>query len=133
MGNCTWETAEKEGVLIVLIETSKKFWEEGIPCSCMTDEQEPYTDPETGQYYIPEPEESGHWSGTLKEIKESLGRELTEPEVTVLSISRNFGPMPLLKDTEIQQISQFLFPKGNGSGQWYQWYQLAEKLQELLD
>lgn len=69
-----------------------------------------------------------HWGGTLDEMKKYLKRDLTDEEVTALSVTRSFGPMPSLDANEILLAQAELFPKGNNRGTSWEWWAAAEKL-----
>lgn len=72
--------------------------------------------------------ETNHWSATLDVVKEQLGRRLTDEELTVLSLSRSFGPTPFLTDAETVAITAALWPEGNGAGNRYSWCDLSAVL-----
>lgn len=72
--------------------------------------------------------QSAHWGGTLDAVREHLGRRLTEAELTALSLSRAYGPTPLLNDNTARSLIDWLFPDGNGRGEWYEWDELARKI-----
>ena len=91
----------------------QNFAELDVPNGCLSDD---------GRQYI------FHWSGTKKEIEDFLERKMTEEEITVLSISRAYGPTPSLSDEEVIQMMDRLFPKGNPYGIAYEWKELLEKL-----
>lgn len=77
--------------------------------------------------------QSGHWSSTLDEIKSAIDRRLTEEEITVFSLSRCYGPTPLLTEVDRDELLRYLWPQGNGSGSWYETYEnLADVLDRLL-
>jgi len=78
--------------------------------------------------------EHGHWSsleGLLRE--EVLKRRLSDAEITCLSLSRNFGPTPALPDELTAKISRKLFPKGNNTGGWFGWQELADAIGRMAD
>lgn len=68
---------------------------------------------------------SGHWSGTKAEMEAVLGRRLTPAEVTVLSLTRCFGPLPLIEgewdNPTWKPLFHALWPEGNGSGLYMEW------------
>ena len=70
----------------------------------------------------------GHWSGTIDLMTESLGRDLTDLEITALSLSRYFGPTPAINEHVAREIFVSIWPEGNPCGYWLDWYQLAERL-----
>jgi len=74
----------------------------------------------------------GHWSGTLGEMKEELGRELSDLEITCLSLTRNWGPTPALDDEEAVLVLEHLWPEGNAVGSWMDWIEMGEKMAELV-
>jgi hypothetical protein len=114
--------AELVEVLETLSDTASRFDRELVPECCLSDDGTQTTN---------------HWSGTLDEIREHLGRELTEAEVTVLSLSRCFGPCPALQDKDTAVIMGRLWPEGNNCGLRLEWKYLAEKLgryvEEIVD
>ena len=73
---------------------------------------------------------SPHWSGTKSHIEEVLGRKLDSSELTCLSLSRYFGPTPLLTEEESKKVMKRLWPNGNPSGLYIEWSDLAEKLND---
>ncbi len=72
--------------------------------------------------------ESNHWSATMGAMKEDLGRGLTDEEITVLSLSRCYGPTPSLQD---HALMGQLWPSGNPKGQRMGWATLAARLREI--
>lgn len=75
--------------------------------------------------------ENNHWTGTRDEMVVALGRRLLDMEVTVLSLSRAFGPIPSIPNGSEQPIWDALFPNGNECGCRLGWQELAEKLDDL--
>lgn len=106
-----------------LIETMIGLHDRGVPY-CMPEEQ----DEETGEWTDP----SGHWTGTIDEVKAHLGRDLTDREVTALSVTRDFGPMPELSEEARDWCEKQLFPYGNGRGAWWSWLDAADRLSTRL-
>ncbi len=76
-------------------------------------------------------EGDNNWSETKAEMELDLGRPLNDEEVTLLSLSRAFGPIPSFKNG-VDPTSR-LWPKGNPSGLRYDWDQLAEELIAFRD
>jgi hypothetical protein len=72
--------------------------------------------------------EDNHWSGTKEEMERELGRPLSGDEITLLSLSRGFGPTPSLGDEETRELINLLWPKGNPHGLRFEWELLAQKL-----
>lgn len=71
---------------------------------------------------------TGHWSETKSAMECHFLRRLTPREITCLSLSRAFGPMPALTDAQAVHLVDQLWPRGNQSGQWLDWTALAERL-----
>jgi len=71
---------------------------------------------------------SGHWSTVAACLREHFGRELTPEEVTLLSLSRDFGPTPCLDTESRQSLFNVLWPQGNPPGAYHTW----EEMKELL-
>ncbi len=80
-----------------------------------------------------EPEEGGtnHWSGTYDVMREKLARPLTDEEVSVLSLSRAYGPLPSVPESVRQQLIDHLWPRGNPRGLRMDWVDLANRLRSL--
>ena len=79
---------------------------------------------------------SGHWTGTLDQMREAMGladEPVADITITCLSLGRNYGPTPLLNDEEAINLLAALFPRGNPYGGWYSWALLAECLREYID
>lgn len=76
--------------------------------------------------------ENNHWSGTLAAMREHLGRQLTDEEITCLSLSRAFGPTPCVSDDDTQSLWGVLWPEGNPRGLRYDWGELAHRLLWLV-
>lgn len=71
---------------------------------------------------------SGHWSDTLDAMQAHDLRRLTEYELTCLSLSRAYGPVPVLTDSEASALVAALWPQGNATGQWLSWESLSDRL-----
>ena len=98
-------------VLVRLVAVARRLANEGVPSAAA----------------------DGHnnWSATKEAMESFLGRPLTNEEITLLSVSRAFGPTPLL-EAEWGTI-QRLWPNGNGQGLRYDWKQLTEELITFRD
>ncbi len=77
--------------------------------------------------------ESNHWTATRDVMIEELGRPLTPEEIAVLSISRAYGPVPVLSDGEVARVYSYLWPNGNSRGLRREWEGLANELSELIE
>jgi hypothetical protein len=99
-----------------IVEISEQFFSVGAPAFCWSDNKS---------------QTSNHWSGTKEEMENFFRRQLSPEEVTVLSISRCWGPTPSLKEEEAIEILNFLWPEGNAAGQRLKWDDLSQKLLEL--
>ena len=73
-------------------------------------------------------EPTNHWSATLDTMVEHLGRKLTEAEVTLLSLSRAWGPMPAIDMAERQEVLEAIWPHGNSCGLRMSWEDLRDAL-----
>ena len=91
----------------------KNFAELNVPTGCISDDGKQYT---------------FHWSGTKASIEAFLWRDMTDDEITILSLSRAYGPTPSLTDDEVVSIMDKLFPKGNPYGIVYEWEELLNEL-----
>lgn len=101
-------------MLITLIDTAKKLAAEGVPCDCLADD---------------ESSRSNHWTGTKDAMESFLGRDLSPEEVTVLSLSRHYGPTPCLGNAA--PVLRRLWPEGNPHGLRYEWSDLIEEFDRL--
>ena len=81
--------------------------------------------------YIEGHGESFDWTGTLHQMQEDLGRKCTQGEVTALSLSRNFGPVPAIPDNDQEEVLFQCWPRGNPRGWRHSWGDLAAKLAGL--
>ena len=104
-------------VVAGLAEVAGRLVEFDAPTGCWSDD---------GQTY------EGHWSGTKEAMEEHLHRQLSAEEVTLLSLSRDFGPCPSLEEEGRTPLHTFLWPDGNSSGQWIDWALLAQRIEEYL-
>ena len=81
--------------------------------------------------------ENNHWSGTWEEFKDYFGSrglpESREMCLTLLSLSRCYGPTPLLGDSEAKDVMEYLWPKGNPCGLRLEWGALNAKLVEYIN
>ena len=100
-------------VLSSLVSVARRLVETGIPT--------------TG------PCEDSHWSETKEEMELYLLRDLNDEEITLLSLSRAFGPTPLLTETMAAETIRRLWPNGNPEGLRYDWDQLVEELIAFRD
>lgn len=85
---------------------------------------------------IPDCTEYGdnNWSSTKEEMELYLGRDLIDEEITLLSLSRAFGPTPSFSDDDdARTVTRRLWPKGNEHGLRYDWEQLTEELVAFRD
>ena len=57
-----------------------------------------------------------HWSEAKHLIEEKLQRKLKEHEITILSLSLCFGPMPILNEKQQEIAVKKLWPEGNPLG-----------------
>jgi hypothetical protein len=73
---------------------------------------------------------TGHWSGTKDDMERSIGRKLDPIEVTILSLSRRYGPTPLLNNEESAELLSTIWPEGNNTGNWLGWSELLEVISE---
>ena len=101
-------------ILANLVVTAQRLADDNIP-SCDWDDND---------------RENNHWTATKVEMECCLGRSLNDEEITLLSLSRAFGPTPSFPDT---QVIQRLWPNGNPQGLRYDWDQLAEELVTFCD
>jgi hypothetical protein len=70
----------------------------------------------------------GHWTGTMLDMRSALGRDLTDCEITVLSLGRCYGPTPLLSPAEKESLIKSIWPDSNGWGGWMEWQELADEI-----
>lgn len=96
-----------------LARVARQFAENGVP-DCAWDDGR----------------ENNSWSATKEEMEIFLGRDLTDEEITVLSLSRGFGPTQWLSD---KTLVTKLWPEGNPKGVRYEWALLAEALITFYD
>lgn len=75
--------------------------------------------------------ESNHWSATLDVMREELGRDLTDVEITCLSLSRCYGPLPCIEEKDYQAVWLHLWPEGNPRGLRHDWSDLADMLRTM--
>lgn len=75
--------------------------------------------------------EDNNWTATKAEMELCLGRSLNDEEVTLLSLSRAFGPTPSFNNG-VDPTSR-LWPNGNPRGLRYDWDQLVEELITFRD
>lgn len=81
---------------------------------------------------------SGHWSSTLDEMRKAYSADtcdlvIDEAAVTLLSLSRAYGPMPFLADAEEETpLMKQLWPNGNPARNWLSWETLAKKLDAII-
>jgi hypothetical protein len=76
---------------------------------------------------------SGHWSETKEKMEDSNWTKLNPIEVTILSLSRNFGPTPLLNYEERMELFSTIWPVGNNNGNdWLGWVELMEVILRKL-
>jgi len=75
---------------------------------------------------------SNHWSGGLAEIKKIKGN-LTDAELTIYSMSLDYGPRPLLSEEEDVFLSNLLWPTGNNTGSSMAPGNIAKKLSEVFE
>jgi hypothetical protein len=52
---------------------------------------------------------SSHWTKTQEAMQVSLGRRMTDEEVTCLSLTRRYGPMPALSEDIRAHVCAYLF------------------------
>lgn len=101
-------------VLNSLVAAARRPIEAGIPETCFDGDN--------------------HWGATKEEMELSLDRDLNDEEITLLSLSRAFGPTPSFGDDRDAQIAlRRLWPNGNPTGLRYDWEQLAEELIAFRD
>ena len=86
--------------------------DKGIPCYCLDKDGK----------------ECNHWSGTKEDMEVCLGRGLYDEEVTLLSLSRCFGPSPVLSDEEWKVLLEWLWPDGNRFGLRKEWRDILTEL-----
>jgi hypothetical protein len=110
---------EIRGVLPQLITAAYAAADANLPAFC-------WEDSEIGD------KPSGHWSGTLAAIEEA-GGEITPALITILSLSRFFGPTPLLSPRAGASLMRWVFPNRNDCGGWAEWESLAETLLRLQE
>lgn len=70
------------------------------------------------------------WTATKISMETYLRRPLRDEEITLLSISRGFGPTPLLQEWN---VIRRLWPNKNVQGSRYDWDQLVEELFRFQD
>jgi hypothetical protein len=58
---------------------------------------------------------------------------MSPEEVTLLSLSRYFGPTPVLSDVMAQEVMAFVWPDGNLGGDGLDWMELAEDLDKFVE
>lgn len=107
------------------------FWDNKTPSFTWLEHCE-WKDSETGETHVSLPQKTGHWTALLDEVKGLFERPLTGEEITILSLSRDFGPTPALENEEAQELFQFLFSDRNSTGIWYEWDELGEALKAFL-
>lgn len=71
-----------------------------------------------------------NFSGALEELKEKMS--VGPAEVTLLSLSKGFGPTPLLDDTLAKEAMKKLWPTGNKTGIVKSPDSVIEKISEIL-
>jgi hypothetical protein len=88
-----------------------------------------------------EPNVNAHWSGTKSYMERTLDRALTQEEITVLSLGRDYGPTPALNQYTTPALNQqytdelirALWPEGNRNrGLYYEWSDLANALRKIM-
>jgi len=97
-----------------LAQTARKFANQGIP-GC---------DVRNGV-------EDGHPTATMDLIEKIVGGPLRADEMTVVALSRCFGPAPYLDGKSVSDIGSKLWPNKNPEGRRLSWVELAEKLEGL--
>jgi len=80
---------------------------------------DPYYNPDNGWFSGESETDEGkpewnHWTGALDELKKKIS--VGDPEVTLLSLSLNYGPTPLLSKDVAEAAFKKLWPKGNPKG-----------------
>jgi len=75
--------------------------------------------------------QNAHWSGTKSYMEEILDRALTQEEITVLSLGREYGPTPALNQQYADKLMRALWPEGNHRGLYYEWADLANALRKI--
>jgi len=88
-----------------------------------------WTEPAGDETPVP----TGHWTATAQNMAARLKRRLTEAEVTLLSLSRGWGPLPWFGDNWRNPIVIEIWSSPNHSGDWLEWEEMGEILEYLLE
>ena len=72
------------------------------------------------------------WNKILDKATKIIGNKLTDTELTCLSLSRCFGPMPAISCVfEKELILNHIWPTRNPNNGFIDWLYLAKKIKEL--
>lgn len=71
----------------------------------------------------------GHHHGTRLAMEWMLDRDLTDLELTCLSLGRCYGATPSLTTDERSALLGQLWPERNHCGEWLEWENLAESIE----
>jgi len=74
-----------------------------------------------------------HWSRTRECLKLYLGRELTNMEITLLSLTREYGPYPALNEEDVEELQRAFFPNGAERGEYISWEESVDLIDGLLE
>jgi hypothetical protein len=88
-----------------------------------------WTEPAGDETPVP----TGHWTATAQNMAARLKRRLTEAEVTLLSLSRGWGPLPWFSGEWRHPTVALIWTSPNHSGDWLEWEEMGEILQYLLE
>lgn len=108
-------TIEQKKSLQKLVVVADQLNAAGIPSCCYEDDGV---------------RESAHWHGTLDNMKAALGRNLTEEEITLLSLSRAYGPSPAVADVAARAVIDSLFH--DGTGRYYTWAYMKQHISKIV-
>jgi hypothetical protein len=88
-----------------------------------------WTEPEDGS----SPEPCGNWTATVCAVRDHLGRRLTDAEVTLVSLTRGWGPLPWFSGEWRHPLILEIWSSPNHLGGWLEWEEMGEILQYLLE
>ena len=74
-----------------------------------------------------------HWVATASAMEAKLGRPLNDAEVTLLSLSRGWGPLPWFNDWWKHPLVAKIWPEFNYQGVWYPWEEMEKILLYLVE
>lgn len=101
-------------------------------CQFLAEKQVPvfaWTEPEDGSSPVP----CGNWTATVLAARNHLGRRLTDAEITLLSLSRGWGPLPWFSGEWRHPLVLEIWPSPNHLGGWLEWEDLGYILQYMLE